>query len=102
MTPNITNNNYVSIYGNLPHEEVVRHAEVAQKVVAAVKEGSQSKTELVVSKVSRALLDRQNAFFFKVSRLSAKIIKKLLTELLPAATIKILKVAGSLLITVLL
>lgn len=102
MTPNITNNVTVSVYGNMPHEEAVRHAEVAQQVVSAVTEGSKSKTELLVSKVSKALLDKHNAFFFKVSRLSAKIIKKLLTELLPAATIKVVKIAGTLLITVLL
>lgn len=94
MTPttNVTVNNYFASSGFTPEQEAL-HREKAVEIAAKITSGNQGKLETAVSKVSHKILDKQNAFIFKIGSLSKKAIKKLLMDILPSATIRVVKIA---------
>lgn len=95
MTPTNTNSVVINNYYNSgldPEREAV-HRQKAVEIAARVSAGEQSKLEQTVSKVTRTVLDKQNAFIFKIGRLSKKVLKKMLLEILPSATVKVIEIA---------
>lgn len=92
MTPttNVVVNNYYGNSGYSPELEAL-HREKAAEIAAKITSGNQGKLETAVSKVTHKLLDKQNAFIFKIGSLSKKAIKKLLTDFLPSATLRVVK-----------
>lgn len=96
MTPstNIVVNNY---YGNLTPEQIERHKEVSREIANKIVGKDKSKLEETISKVSHALLNHTEVLLFRTARISKKVLKAMLLEILPNVSLKIIKLAPALL-----
>lgn len=95
-----TNSNSITVninYGSMSPEQIERHQKVSREIANRLVGKDKTKLEETISKVSHALLNQTEIFFFRGARLSKKVLKKMLLEILPNVTFKIIKLAPALL-----